>query len=110
MLMTKPYFSTKITLYQIESVARLGLLGYICDRVQFEALACLKTLANIRGDHVTGYSLLHQQQHVMFGGQILQTVPTFDVYGLFHLSRQLLPHLVGTTITYSVILYQFKGP
>lgn len=79
----------------------------------------------------------------MFGGQILQTVPKFDVYGLFHLSRQLLPHvsrntcidfhfsdymhhyvyihyyafwlsplfqLIGTTITYSVILYQFKGP
>ncbi|KAI9565878.1 hypothetical protein GHT06_009676 [Daphnia sinensis] len=108
MLMTKSYFSLKIVPYHIESVARLGLLGYICDRVQSEALACLKTLANT--SHVTGCSLLHQQQHVMFGGQILQTVPKFDVYGLFHLSRQLLPHLVGTTITYSVILYQFKAP
>ncbi|KAK4018863.1 hypothetical protein OUZ56_000903 [Daphnia magna] len=109
-LMTKSNFSPKIVLYQVESVARLGLLGYICDRVHFEALACLNTLANTRSDHVMGYSLLHQQQHVMFGGQILQTVPKFDVYGLFHLSRQLLPHLIGTTITYSVILYQFKGP
>lgn len=35
----------------------------------------------------------------MFGGQILQTVPKFDVYGLFHLSRQLLPHVSRNTCT-----------
>jgi len=36
MLLTEQYFFPKVALYQLECVARLGLLGYACDRIQSE--------------------------------------------------------------------------
>lgn len=51
-LMTKSYFSPKIFLYQFESVARLGLLGYICDRVHFEVSVNYFCLTNLQSSSI----------------------------------------------------------
>lgn len=36
MLLTRQYFLPKVILYQLECIARLGLLGYVCDRIHFQ--------------------------------------------------------------------------
>lgn len=79
MMITQPHFNLKVFLYQLESVTRLCLLGYVSDRVQnkvgnnikysltcssikliSKALASLKTLATVKSECI--HSLLHQQQ------------------------------------------------
>lgn len=97
------------------------MISSIFEKCQFfqhnkQAAACLTTLANRQEIHFDPvvHSLMHQQQvvcrcrqvwrdysikmsifyilkHVMLAAQVFQTIPKFDIYGLFQLSRQLVP-------------------
>ncbi|KAK4025582.1 hypothetical protein OUZ56_014643 [Daphnia magna] len=94
-----------ITVVNVSSeVIFLWFMFYSPSKIQYHAS---KVASSLRKIDTTDHQL--QNQVSLLELSIVQNLPKLSALGYFDVNLHLIPQLIGTTLTYLFILYQFHS-
>ncbi|KAK4014955.1 hypothetical protein OUZ56_027467 [Daphnia magna] len=93
----------------VEHLFRLWLMCHTADLIRAKALSLVPVLQSIRNDLYSRQGCNDESHEVhTFLLEVSETSPTFGVLGMFTLTKHIIISLIGSTLTYLVVLCQFS--